>query len=81
MEDDKPDIATREELDLLIADRDLDPSVPELNHPKPSWVTHTADPRRVHMRMRERRINHLEKRLDQASRNMRHGFENEQEIE
>lgn len=81
MDNDKPDIATREELDQLIADRDNDPSIPEYNYPKPSWVEDSDDADRTWMRMRERRINHLEKRLDQASRTMRHDFENEQEIE
>ena len=81
MVDKKPDIATREELDLLIADRENDPQTPELNHPKPSWIVDSDDTDRTWMRMRERRINHLEKRLDHASSDMRHSFENEQEIE
>ncbi|TLP43455.1 hypothetical protein FDK21_18055 [Cohaesibacter sp. CAU 1516] len=81
MADTEPDIVTRNELDQLIADRDNDPTVPEYNYPKPSWIEDSDDSDRAWMRMRERRINHLEKRLDSASRTMRHGFENEPEIE
>ncbi|SFO40872.1 hypothetical protein SAMN04488056_105255 [Cohaesibacter marisflavi] len=81
MDENKLDIATREELDQLIADREKDPPIPEYNYPKPSWIEDSGDTDRAWMRMRERRINHLEKRLDNASRTMRHDFENQQEIE
>ncbi|MEP3247771.1 MAG: hypothetical protein ABJN40_07405 [Sneathiella sp.] len=75
MTDKKPDIATKTELDRLLADRENDPPVPELNHPRPSWVDDNEDPRRVHMRMRERRINHLESRLDGAAQKVERDFD------
>lgn len=72
---DHPDIATRAELDRWIEDRKTDPTVPELNHPKPSWVDDPDDSDRMRMRMRERRINHLENRLDQAANEMEQEFD------
>ncbi len=69
------DIVTKTELENLIADRENDPSTPELNHPKPSWVDDSEDPRRVHMRMRERRINYIEKRFDTVSQELEQDWE------
>jgi hypothetical protein len=81
MDTKKPDIATRDELDRLIADRDNDHDRLTYEHPKPSWVDDPDDTDRIHIRMRERRINHLENRLGSASHDLRHDFENEQEME
>ncbi|MEP3124342.1 MAG: hypothetical protein ABJO52_20885 [Nisaea sp.] len=75
MDKKKPDIATRDELDHLIADRKNDPEVPEYNHPAPSWIDNSEDPKRIQMRMRERRINYLESRLNSAGREFEREFE------
>lgn len=73
--DEKRGIATRQELDALIADRKNDPPVPALNHPKPSWVLSAEDRDRVRMRMRERRIHYLERRLSGATQKMERDYE------
>ena len=68
-------IATRKELERLIADRKNDPPVPDLDHPKPNWMVDADDPRRRHIRMRERRINHLRERLEGNARKLSQDFE------
>lgn len=69
------DIVTRAELDHWIEDRKNDPPVPEYNYPKPNWIDNVDHSARVHMRMRERRINHLETRLDKAGNEMEREFD------
>ena len=71
----KRGIATRKELKRLIADRKNDPPTPERNHPTPSWVENTEDPKRVHIRMRERRIRFLTNRLDGVQQKMEREFD------
>lgn len=57
-------ISSRAELERLRMDRQDDLEHLHLDHPAPSWVdTEAEHPRRMHMRMRERRIAMLEKRL------------------
>ena len=75
MSDHKRDIATRRELERLKADRKNDPAVPAYDHPAPSWALDSEDPRRIKMRMRERRIRRLENRLDGAVRKMERDFD------
>lgn len=75
MEKNDQDIASRAELDHWLNDRKNDPSVPELNYPKPSWMEDAEDPNRLHMRMRERRIRNLTNRLDGAARDMEREFD------
>ncbi|OUS37247.1 hypothetical protein A9Q94_06500 [Rhodobacterales bacterium 56_14_T64] len=70
MADSDHNIATRAERDRWIEDRKNDPSVPTLEHPKPSWAEDAEDPDRLYIRMRERRIRNLTNRLDGAVRDM-----------
>lgn len=76
-EDQSRSIASRVELERLIDDRRNDPPVPELNHPKPSWMLDAEDPKRKHIRMRERRIRYLARRLDKATMEMEQEFDHE----
>lgn len=71
----KNDIATRAELDHWIEDRKNDPEIPEYNYPKPSWIEDPEDPKRVQIRMRERRIQNLTNRLDGAGREVEREFD------
>lgn len=71
-------VATAEELHRLIADRANDPQVPDLTPPAPGWADTPEDPKRRHIRMRERRIRHLERRLHGASRTMDRAVDQEQ---
>lgn len=70
-----PNIKTRAELDMLIADRRNDPPTPALDHPKPSWMLDSDHEERVHVRMRERRIRYLTRRLDKATMEMENEFD------
>ena len=63
-------VATRAELDRLIADRKNDPPTTEHDHPAPSWVVVKTDPNLARQRMRERRIRYLMNRLDAATQRM-----------
>ena len=56
-------ISSMAELERLRADRENDAEHLKAEHPRPSWAAETEHPHQMHMRMRERRISFLEKRL------------------
>ena len=68
-------VATRAELERLIADRKNDPPTIEHDHPAPNWVNMTSDPNLARQRMRERRIRYLTNRLDGATQRMETGYD------
>ena len=68
-------IATRAELERLIADRKNDPPTIEHDHPAPSWVVTKTDPNLSRKRIRERRIRYLTNRLDGATQRMETGYD------
>lgn len=68
-------VATRAELERLIADRKNDPPTIEHDHPAPNWVVTTTDPNLARQRMRERRIRYLTNRLDGARQRMETGYD------
>ena len=74
-DDKKYGLATRQELNRLLEDRKNDPPAPALDHPKPNWVLDSEDPKRRHIRMRERRIRHLMDRLHKSKNKLEHDFE------
>ncbi len=73
--DRKRGIATREELDQLIADRQNDPARLELHYSPPALGGGAGQQKQTHIRMRERRIRYLERRLNGAARSMEREFE------
>lgn len=68
-------IAWKAELEWLRRDRAKDLDALKLNHPSPPWVQEPEHPRRQHMRIRERRINLIEKQLEARQDQARDRFQ------
>lgn len=67
-------IATRADVDRLKADREND-HARAAPAPKPTWATEASTPSEKHIRMRERRIRHLENRLEGAKQKMEQAWD------
>lgn len=68
-------IVTRAGIERLKEDRKNDPAIPAYDYPRPSWMDNADDPKRVHIRMRERYIRYGENRLDGAKKTMEREFD------
>lgn len=68
-------IVTRTGIEALKNDRKNDPAIPVYDYPRPSWMDNADDPKRVHIRMRERYIRYGENRLDIAKKSMEREFD------
>lgn len=77
MSDDKKPkpFSTRDELEYWKADRKNDQPYIHNDYPRPSWMVDPYDEKRRHIRMRERRIRHLENRLNGAVNKMERDFD------
>ena len=75
VEPERPDTATKTELDNRVEDRRNYPPIPEHNHPAPDWVQNADNLHRQYMRKNEQRINELRNRLNDSSRTMRRDFD------
>lgn len=68
-------LSTRAELEALRAERERDLEHLRLDHPSPSQLLgNPEDPKRVQMRMRERRIRFLEEKLFERERKLDRDF-------
>ncbi|MEM8615852.1 MAG: hypothetical protein AAGF20_02850 [Pseudomonadota bacterium] len=69
-------IASQEQRDQLIKDRENDPERLDLNHPAPSWADNSSDDKeRRRIAAREQRIRYLTNRLEGAARKAERDFD------